>query len=204
MHTFVKVVIASMSLTILGNNSTAVHAQTACEHFEVSLSQLRRQHLHVDISILNSRKLCFDNCSSGQIRAAQFWESAASGAADSIRHQLIEYANLTGSVTTIAIHGRANSIVRIARRVGAANCIRDTYLERDTDGYRLVNNSTLANFSEEAGYCGDAFVYFDNWLGTTYAVLWNQGESHRNIIAYRMSPSLDMEKVCAVRKKTVE
>ncbi|WP_152530806.1 hypothetical protein [Paraburkholderia dilworthii] len=195
-----RAAIASASLACLGSFSAVVHAQATCEHFERTTSELKRQHPHVDISNLSSRELCFDNCTAKQIRADQFWENAAPGAADSIRTKLVEYADWTGYVTDIAIRGRANPIVRIARYVGTASCMRDTYLDRAADGYRLVSNPTLDGFSQEAGYCGGAFVYFETWRGTTYAVLWDQGERYKEIVAYRMTPMLDTEKVCAVRR----
>jgi hypothetical protein len=94
----------------------------------------------------------FDRCTAGQIRAGQFWENAAPGAADSIRTELVQYADTTGRVTDIEIRGRADSIVRISRYVGTAYCVRDTYLSRAADGYRLISNSTLDSFSQEAGY----------------------------------------------------
>lgn len=200
MRIFMKAIIASASLACLGNYSAIVHAQAVCEHFEKSLSQLKRQHPHVDISILGSRVLCFHDCTAKQIRADQFWENAAPGSADAIRTKLVEYADWTGYVTDIAIRGRANPIVRMARYVGTATCVRDTYLDRAADGYRLVSNPTLDSFSQEAGYCAGAFVYFGTWRGTTYAVLWDQDERYRQIVAYRMTPTLDAEKVCAVRR----
>ena len=200
MRIFMKAVIASASLACLGSYGEVVHAQAACEHFERRLSQLKRQHPHVDISNLGSRELCFDHCTAEQIQADQFWENAAPGSADAIRIELVQYADTTGRVTDIAIRGRADAIVRISRYVGTAFCVRDTYLARAADGYRLISNSTLDSFSQEAGYCGDAFVYFGTWRGTTYAVLWDKGERYRQVVAYRMTPILDAEKVCAVQR----
>jgi hypothetical protein len=200
MRIFMKAVVASASLACLGSCSAVVDAKAPCEHFERTLSQLKRQHPHVDISNLGSRELCFDHCTAEQIQADRFWENAAPGAADLIRTELVRYADTTGRVTDIAIRGRADSIVRISRYVGTAYCVRDTYLAHAADGYRLISNSTLDSFSQEAGYCGDAFVYFGTWRGTTYAVLRDKGERYREIVAYRMTPMLDAEKVCAVER----
>lgn len=185
MRIFTKAIIASASLACVVSHGAVVHAKATCEHFEKTLSQLKRQHPYVDIATLGSRKLCFDSCTAEQLRADQFWEAAAPGAADSIRTTLVEYADTTGYVTDIAIPGRSHPIVRISRRVGTAYCVRDTYLSRAADGYRLINNSILDDFSQEAGYCGRSFVYFETWRSHSYAVLWDEGETNTEIVVYR-------------------
>ncbi|WP_175049377.1 hypothetical protein [Paraburkholderia sediminicola] len=195
-----KAVIASASLACIGTYGAVVHAQTTCEHLETTLSQLQRQHPRIDIATLGSRELCFDSCTAEQVRADQFWGGAAPGAADSIRTTLVQYADTTGYVTNIAIPGRSHPIVRISRRVGTAYCVRDTYLARASDGYRLIDNSILDDFSQEAGYCGKSFVYFETWRSRSYAVLWDEGETNTEIVAYRVTPSLEVEKVCSVRR----
>ncbi|WP_156529111.1 hypothetical protein [Caballeronia udeis] len=164
------------------------------------MSQLDRQHPHTDISNLGSRELCFDHCTAEEIRASQFWENAAPGAADSIRTELVQYADTTGRVTDVQISGRPGAIVRISRYVGSAFCVRDTYLGRTAEGYSLISNSTLDSFSQEAGYCGNAFIYFGKWRGSTYAVLRVKGERFSQIAVYRMTPMLEAKKVCVVKK----
>jgi hypothetical protein len=64
-----------------------------------------------------------------------------------------------------------------------------------------MRNSVLDEFSQEAGYCGNSFVYFGQWEGSAYAVLWDERESKREIIAYRMTPSRDFDKICSVEKQ---
>ena len=192
--------VLAAGLACLSSYSSAVEAQTPCAHFEKQLSRLQRQHPHVDISNLGSRELCFDNCTGDQTRAARFWEQAAPVSADAIRTELTQYADTTGYATEIAIPGRSQPIVRISRRVGTAYCVRDTYLTRAADGYRLISNSILDDFSQEAGYCGRSFVYFETWRSRSYAVLWDEGETNTDIAAYRVTPSLDVEKVCSIQR----
>ncbi|WP_162600898.1 hypothetical protein [Paraburkholderia sp. C35] len=192
--------IALASLACIEPYAAVVSAQTTCEHLERSLSQLKWQHPHVDIETLGSRELCFDSCTAEQVRADQFWEAAVPEAVDSIRATLVQYADTTGNVTDIAILGRSQPIVRISRRVGAANCVRDTYLTRTTDGYHLITNSVLDGFSQEAGYCGRSFVYFETWRSRSYAVVWDEGETNTQIVAYRVTPSLEFEKACSIRR----
>ena len=192
--------VLAAGLACLSSYSSAVEAQTPCAHFGKKLSRLQQQHPHVDISNLGSRELCFDSCTGDQTRAARFWEQAAPVSADAIRTELTQYADTTGYATEIAIPGRSQPIVRISRRVGTAYCVRDTYLTRAADGYRLISNSILDDFSQEAGYCGRSFVYFETWRSRSYAVLWDEGETNTDIAAYRVTPSLDVEKVCSIQR----
>ncbi|WP_345817699.1 hypothetical protein AAGS40_30335 (plasmid) [Paraburkholderia sp. PREW-6R] len=185
--------ILAACLACLSIYPSAVEAQTPCAHFEKQLSRLQRQHPRVDISNLGSQELCFDSCTGDQIRAARYWEQAAPASADAIQTELAQYADTTGYSTEIAIPGRSQAIDRISRRVGTASCIRDTYLTRAADGYRLMSNSILDDLSQEAGYCGRSFVYFETWRSRSYAVLWDEGEGNTEIIAYRVTPSLDVE-----------
>lgn len=200
MRKHLTALVLAAGLACLGSYSCNVEAQTPCAHFIKQLSLLQRQHPHDDISNLNARELCFDNCTGDQTLAARFWEQAAPASMDAIRAELGEYADTTGYVTEIAIPGRPQPIVRISRRVGRAYCLRDTYLTRAADGYRLISNPTLTDFSQEAGYCGPSFVYFETLRGRTYAILWADGDTSTKIVAYRVTPSLDVEKVCSVSK----
>jgi hypothetical protein len=201
MHKHPIALVLAGFLASLSSYCSAVEAQTPCTHFEKQLSRLQRQHPHVDISNLGSRELCFDNCIGDQIRAARFWEQAAPASAEAIRTELRQYADTTGYATDIAIPGRSQPIVRISRHVGTAYCVRDTYLTRAADGYRLISNAIFDDFSQEAGYCGRSFVYFETWRSRSYAVLWDEGETNTEIVSYRVTPSLDVEKVCSVQRK---
>ncbi len=89
--------------------------------------------------------------------------------------------------------------MRVSGYAGAANCIRDVYLERDGKGYQIVRNQSLDRLSQEASYCNGDYLFYRNWRGNTYAILSEFSARDSSLTVFRMTAKLELESVCSVR-----
>lgn len=143
------------------------------------------------------KKLCFKDCANGQIPAATFWEHAQSQAEIDIHAELSEYASFDGQISEVDLNGDGVAEVRIARRVGSASCVRDTYLKRTTNGYTLIQTPSLMQLSAEAGTCGDADIAFLTFPPVVYAIETTRLKMH----AYRIDKDFNLVLVCEMLRQ---
>uniref|UniRef100_A0A809DUF5 Uncharacterized protein n=1 Tax=Ralstonia solanacearum TaxID=305 RepID=A0A809DUF5_RALSL len=197
-------VIAALLIGIAGTG-LAVEPDEICRHFSDEIRRLEHLHPHQDPSETGAPELCFKNqreCGKDDVPAEQFWQAAKSpDAAKSIQKALEGGSDSIGRVSHIRMRGLAAPIVRIGRRVGRWNCIRDTYLVRDEHGYAILDNPSLQNFSQETGYCRRDYVIYHQWRGDTYAIASENSERGRQLEVFRMNAALALDKVCKTHAK---
>jgi hypothetical protein len=140
------------------------------------------------------KELCFEACTKEQIPAATFWGHAQSQAEREIHAELSESASFTGQVNEVDLNGDGVAEVRIARRVGTASCVRDTYLKRTTHGYTLIHTPSLMQLSAEAGNCGDAGIVFLTSPPVMYAI----ETTGLKMQAYRIDKDFNLVLVCVM------
>lgn len=193
---------AGTALACFARHSAAGDTNAACHYFRDEIARFERQHPTEHIARREGTNLCFENfqrCSTGDIVAERFWETARSPvAAASVKGALMQYMEFAGRVTRISVAGHAAPIVRISGYAGTANCIRDVYLERDGRGYQIVHNQSLDKLSQEAGYCSGDYLFYRNWRGNTFAILSEFSERGRSLAVFQMDAKLELESVCTV------
>ncbi len=196
-------VLVALLLTGVTGTSLAVEPKEVCRHFSEEIRRLEHLHPHQDPSEVGAPELCFRRqlpCGKDDVPAEQFWQAAKSPvAAQSIRAELEGGSDSIGRVSYVRVTGLTAPIVRIGRRVGRANCIRDTYLVRDAHGYDILDTPSLQAFSQEAGYCGSDYVTYHQWRGDTYAVASENSQRGRLLEVFRMNAALALDKVCKTR-----
>ncbi|MHA6896725.1 hypothetical protein ACQUJT_22005 [Ralstonia pseudosolanacearum] len=201
---FTQTVLTAL-LTGITGTSLAVEPDEVCRHFSDEIRRLERLHPNQDPSETGAPELCFKNqreCGKDDVPAEQFWQAAKSpAAAQSIQKTLEGGSDSIGYVSHIRVQGLAAPIVRIGRRVGSWNCIRDTYLVRDEHGYDILDNPSLQNFSQEAGYCGNDYVTYHQWRGDTYAITSENSARGRHLEVFKMNAALTLDKVCKTHVK---
>ena len=116
------------------------------------------------------KQLCFETCTKRQIPAARFWDRAQSSSELGVRGDLLEKRGFNGRVSKVDLNGDNIPEVRIARRVGTASCVSDTYLQRIPAGYLLLRNPSLNQLSEEGRNWGSRDVAIRKFRSKTYAV----------------------------------
>lgn len=142
----------------------------------------------------SGRQLCLGKlrCEKGMVTGEHFWGNSDNS--EEIRDELLEYSNYTGYISKARFPGSVGTLVQIARHVGTANCIRDTYLLRKGGRYRLIQTDSLAQLSAEAGNCLGAKAELQH-VGAPLIVLRAYGV----ITAYRFDSEFEIKPVCILR-----
>jgi len=156
----------------------------SCTALAAKLAQIH----HVDAR----PTLCFPSrfCLKPGIEASAFWEHSKDP--ETIRKELMENADWGARITEAPLASAGLSLIQIARRVGTASCVRDTYLLNSNGTYSLVVSPSLAELSQEAGYCGSDFVSLvASSRGPLIAV-----RSGANLMVYRLSASFELRPYC--------
>lgn len=143
------------------------------------------------------KELCLEHCAKEQIPAATFWGHAQSQAEMDIHAELSEYASFNGQVVEVDLNGDGVAEVRIARRLGSASCVRDTYLKRTTHGYTLNQSSSLMQLSAEGGNCGNADIVFLTSPPVMYAI----ETTGLKMQAYRIDKDFNLALVCVMPRQ---
>lgn len=181
----------------------AISASETCTHFRKEAIRIDDNGSSQSRLAIGRVPLCFNGsgwCSSGDVPAEQFWSNdPRHGVAEAVKGDLLAYSGVTGHVSRIAIAGRPVPIVRVARYIGSARCIRDTYLERAGGGYRLINSPALDLLSAEAGNCRGSYVFYRNWHGATFAILAEKADQWQGIAVFRVDASLQFKSACSKR-----
>lgn len=142
------------------------------------------------------QELCFKDCTIGRIPAATYWGNGESQDEIAVRNELSEYTEWSAWVSEVDLNGDGVDEVRIARWVGTANCVRDTYLKRITHGYALIRTPGLMELSAEAGNCGDASIAFLASPPAMYVI-----EKSYKINVYRIDKAFNLNLVCVMPRK---
>lgn len=108
--------------------------------------------------------------------------------------ELMDSSDWTGSVSEVEMPSKHGTLVRIARVVGTAHCVRDTYLLRQDNRYRAIHSDSLDRLSAEAGNCGDGKVTFSQFRGAPLLVTAFYG----SITGYRFASNFDLREVCSI------
>ncbi len=115
--------------------------------------------------------LCFPDlepCFPGSIPGARFWSGHPTHQdTAALKDEQQAYSDFTGHVSLKLVAWRRVPVVRVARFVGAAGCIRDTYMERASNGHRRISSPSLDGLSAEAAYYHGSYVFYRNWHGKT-------------------------------------
>ena len=138
------------------------------------------------------KQLCFETCTKGEIPAAKFWGRAQSSSELGVRGELLEKKGFNGWVSKVDLNGDDIPEVRIARRVGAASCVSDTYLQRIPAGYLLLRNPSLNRLSEEGRNCGHRDVAILKFRSKIYAV----ETGVQGMEAYRINDDFKLTLAC--------
>lgn len=143
------------------------------------------------------KELCFEDCAKEQIAAATFWGHTQSQAEMDIHAELSEYASFNGQVNEVDLNGDGVAEVRIARRVGSGNCVRDTYLKRTMHGYALIQTPSLMRLSAEGRNCRDTDIVFLTSPPVTYAI----ETTDLKMQAYRIGKDFNLVLVCVMPRQ---
>ncbi|HEY0491526.1 MAG TPA: hypothetical protein VGD30_18605 [Telluria sp.] len=142
------------------------------------------------------RELCFpsyEGCvERGGLPAESIWRNARH--AEEAKSILLEYEDVIGAVSEVNMPAEHGKLVRIARMVGTAYCVRDTYFLYRDNTYRLVDSPSLNGLSDEATHCGDAEVELKE-MGEPILVTRLGGV----VTAYRFVKNFELSKICSVR-----
>jgi hypothetical protein len=142
------------------------------------------------------RELCFpgnQSCAdSGGFLAKYVWENARDP--EEVKNALLEYSDWRGEVSEATMPAARGKLVRIARFVGRASCVRDTYLVHKDGKYRLIHSASLDNLSGEGANCGDAEIKLKQ-VGEPLLVTMLYGV----VTAYRFDRNFEPSAVCSVR-----
>jgi len=191
------------SLLFLLECSNAVGASDTCAHFQEEAARIDANGGAQSQLAVGNATLCFpdfEQCSPGSISADKYWSGHPTHAdTAALKGELLAYVGEAGYISRIAIAGRPVPIVRVARYVGSARCIRDTYLERAGSGYRIVRSPSLEQLSAEAGNCRGSYVFYRNWNGATFAILAEKAETWQGITVFQVDANLQFKSVCAKR-----
>ena len=90
--------------------------------------------------------------------------------------------------------GTQGKLVRIARFVGSAHCVRDTYLAYQNGQYRLLHSASLDGLSAEGANCGDAEITLKQAGEPLLAAAL-----HGVVTAYRFDRNFELQAVCSMR-----
>lgn len=142
------------------------------------------------------RELCFSGVQScadgGKLSAQSVWENAHHPM--EVKNALLELSDWRGLVSEATLPAARGKLVRIARFVGSANCVRDTYLVQQDDRYRLIHSASLDRLSDEATNCGDAEISLRQ-VGEPLLVTMLYGE----VTAYRFDQGFELSAVCSMK-----
>lgn len=203
MATFRWAIRACAGLLFLLECSNAISASNACAHFREEVVRIDANGASKSQRAVGRSTLCFPDfgpCSPGSIPAERFWSGRPTHVdAAALKGALRAYSDFTGYVSRIAIAGRPVPIVRVARYVGTASCIRDTYMEPASKGYRRINSPSLEGLSAEAGYCHGSYVFYRNWQGKTFSILAEKTEQWQGITVFLVAPSMQFKTICSMR-----
>lgn len=195
-----------LMLLLHGLSSIAANESDICRQVSKEVRKAERRDRLPDFATpLDEVPLCFRQyqaCDKGAFQAERFWETTKNPEdAKAIRAELTDSYGYGGDVTRIRVSGRSDPVVRIARHVGTAHCIRDTYLEKHAGGYRLVDNESLQELSQEAGNCNGSYLSYLNLHGRTYAALVNFAEDWIGLTVMKADTSLNLTEVCSTKWK---
>lgn len=142
------------------------------------------------------RELCFPGDQScidnGGLLAENIWENASNP--EKVKSALLEYSNWRGVVSEASMLAEHGKLIRIARFVGSAQCVRDTYFLYQKGKYRLIDSPSLDNLSAEATNCGDAEIMLKE-VGEPLLVTMLYGV----VTAYRFDRNFALNMICSVR-----
>jgi hypothetical protein len=184
---FQSAVMATSALLLL--HSVVANAGV-CEDFRQQYALRLEQDK--DINSIGAKRLCFSKCRKNEVLAEEFWQPDRLASAKEIRETLGEYAEWNAFVSEFDLNGDGVSDVRIARRVGTASCVRDTYLRHTSAGYQLIKSPSLDRLSEEGRNCGEGAVFFTKYENASYAVEVFYGQ----LAAYRIDRDFNLQAVC--------
>jgi len=194
---------ACAGLLILLECSNAVGASDTCAHFHEEAARIDANGGAESQRVVGKTTLCFPDlgpCSPGSISAERYLSDQPTHPDTvALKGELLAYVGAMGHISRIAIAGRPVPIVRVARYVGSARCIRDSYLQRADGGYRLIRSPDLDKLSAEAGNCRGSYVFYRNWHNATFAILIENAEKWQGIAAYRVDATLQLTSVCSMR-----
>lgn len=152
------------------------------------------------------RELCFPGNQScideGGLLVQFIWENARDP--DKVKNTLLEYADWIGKVSEASMPGTQGKLVRIARFVGSARCVKDTYFAYQDGKYRLLHSALLDNLSAAAANCGDADITLkqaDGPMHGDHAVWRNDGVPFRP--RFRVTCCVQHALPCAATASTI-
>ncbi len=182
------------ALLLLACLAQAVHAQAPCDAL---VARTRAQEAgHPAVPVQAPRELCFSdavNCASSEFSAERVWRHAADAA--TVRAELEEYTNWRTMVTQAHSASKRGDVLHLARIVGTAHCVRDTWLLRQANQYRIIHSASLDDLSAEGGNCVDAAVSLEQAGAEPLVVT----DFHSVLTAYRFDPAFELRAACSVR-----
>jgi hypothetical protein len=142
------------------------------------------------------RELCFPGQQScvdhGGVPAQSIWENAPNP--QEVKNVLLESADWIGNVSEASMPGKQGKLVRIARFVGSAHCVRDTYFSYHDGKYRLLHSALLDQLSAEAANCGDVDITLKQVDGPLLVSML-----YGVATAYRFDQDFEPYAVCSMR-----
>lgn len=140
-------------------------------------------------------ELCFgEACISPQVPASSFWQNADEP--ERIQRALTGYADWIGKVSEVPLRDAHASIIQIARRIGSARCVRDTYLLKKHGRYSLIESPSIERLSEEGAHCGPSFVkLLSGPVGVLIAT-----RSGADFSVYRLGPRFELIPHCQLKQ----
>jgi|GEM_PF-3586583 len=203
MTTFRWAIQACAGLLFVLECSNAISASDPCAHFREEVVRIDAHGASQSQRAVGRSTLCFPGfgpCSPGSIPAGRFWSGHPTHVdTAALTGELLAYSNFTGYVSRIFIAGRPVPIVRVARYVGTASCIRDTYMERASKGYRRISSPSLERLSAEAGYCRGSYVFYRNWHGKTFSILAEKAEQWQGVSVFLVDRRMQFKTICSMR-----
>ena len=169
-----------------------------CTHLLHQFNVVHKDNQPLGAGTYHEKILCFpDNKNSCQPSdkyhpADLFFKSNNLSDTKAIQDELHQYENTNSYVSELDINGDGFPEVRIARTIGTARCVRDTYLKRIGGSYSLIHTPSLDSLSEEAGNCGSGEIFFSRYKNKSYAA----EVFYRNLAVYQIEPDFNLNVVC--------
>jgi hypothetical protein len=142
------------------------------------------------------RELCFPgdwSCMDhGGLSAQSIWENARNP--EEVKNALLDSSDWIGKVSEATMPGTQGKLVRVARFVGGAHCVRDSYFAYQDGKYRLLHSVSLEKLSAEAANCGDAEVTLKQVDGPLLVTML-----YGVATAYRFDRDFELHAVCSMR-----
>jgi len=181
-------VLASLAVSLAFSASAK---GSPCDSIVTKYMQASEQSIHAP-------ELCFEGqfCSAGGIPASELWTNSDDPAA--VEQELVENSRWVGRITTVPIPHEGGSLIRIARRIGTASCVRDTYLHGVNGHYMVISSDSLSELSAEAAHCGNEAVEVISDRIGVLVVLADGG----SLVVHRLSKSFELKRVCSRSVRT--